>query len=315
MTTDISPAAPSAAPPPESEAEDGKEQTLLQQIMSGSWLVSLLAIVLALLLGGVLIAVSNAEVVAAAENFFAAPGEFFSALFQTVGNAYSALFRGAVFDWEARTTERAIRPLTESMVSGTPLILTGLGIALAFRCGLFNIGGQGQVILGATIAGFLGYALPLPPVVHMLVAAIGGIIGGAIWAGIAGVLKARTGANEVIVTIMLNSIAGYALGYLLKENWFTHTTSANPQSRVVDDSAQMFLLLPPPFRLHFGFIIAILATIFVWWLLERSTVGFEFKAVGANPHAARTAGISVSKVTILVMIVAGALAGRCWIVR
>ncbi|SMX69122.1 ABC transporter permease [Brevibacterium antiquum] len=309
MTTDISPAPPSPAPPPSPEAEEGKEPNLLQEILSGSWLVSVLAIVVALLLGGVLIAVSNAEVVGAAKHIFAAPGSFFSTLFSTVGDAYSALFRGAVFDWNARTTERAIRPLTESLVSGTPLILTGLGIALAFRSGLFNIGGQGQVILGATIAGFLGYALDLPPVVHMLIAAIGGIIGGAIWAGIAGVLKARTGANEVIVTIMLNSIAGYLLGYLLKQSWFTHTTSANPQSRTLDDSSQMFLLLPAPFRLHFGFIIAILATIFVWWLLERSTIGFEFKAVGANPHAARTAGISVSKVTILVMIVAGALAG------
>lgn len=309
MTTDISPAAPSPAPPPSAEAEPGKEPNLLQDILSGSWLVSVLAIVVALLLGGVLIAVSNAEVVEAAMNIFAAPGAFFSTLFSTVGDAYSALFRGAIFDWDARTTERAIRPLTESLVSGTPLILTGLGIALAFRSGLFNIGGQGQVILGATIAGYLGYALHLPPVVHMLIAAIGGMIGGAIWAGIAGVLKARTGANEVIVTIMLNSIAGYLLGYLLKQSWFTHTDSANPQSRTLDDSAQMFLLLPPPFRLHFGFIIAILATIFVWWLLERSTIGFEFKAVGANPHAARTAGISVSKVTILVMIVAGALAG------
>ncbi|GAA1562741.1 ABC transporter permease [Brevibacterium picturae] len=309
MTTDISPAPPSPAPPPSAEAEEGKEPNLLREILSGSWLVSVLAIVVALLLGGVLIAVSNAEVVEAAKHIFAAPGSFFSTLFSTVGDAYSALFRGAVFDWNARTTERAIRPLTESLVSGTPLILTGLGIALAFRSGLFNIGGQGQVILGATIAGFLGYALDLPPVVHMLIAAIGGIIGGAIWAGIAGVLKARTGANEVIVTIMLNSIAGYLLGYLLKQSWFTHTTSANPQSRVLDDSSQMFLLLPSPFRLHFGFIIAILATIFVWWLLERSTIGFEFKAVGANSHAARTSGISVSKVTILVMIVAGALAG------
>ncbi|MDN5634532.1 MAG: ABC transporter permease [Brevibacterium sp.] len=309
MTTDISPAPPSPAPPPSPEAEEGKEPNLLREILSGSWLVSVVAIVVALLLGGVLIAVSNAEVVEAAKHIFAAPGSFFSTLFSTVGDAYSALFRGAVFDWNARTTERAIRPLTESLVSGTPLILTGLGIALAFRSGLFNIGGQGQVILGATIAGFLGYALDLPPVVHMLIAAIGGIIGGAIWAGIAGVLKARTGANEVIVTIMLNSIAGYLLGYLLKQSWFTHTTSANPQSRTLDDSSQMFLLLPAPFRLHFGFIIAILATIFVWWLLERSTIGFEFKAVGANPHAARTAGISVSKVTILVMIVAGALAG------
>ncbi|GAA1934286.1 hypothetical protein GCM10009689_12640 [Brevibacterium antiquum] len=309
MTTDISPAAPSPAPPPSAEAEPGKEPNLLQDVLSGSWLVSVLAIVVALLLGGVLIAVSNAEVVEAAMNIFAAPGVFFSTLFSTVGEAYSALFRGAIFDWDARTTERAIRPLTESLVSGTPLILTGLGIALAFRSGLFNIGGQGQVILGATIAGYLGYALHLPPVVHMLIAAIGGMIGGAIWAGIAGVLKARTGANEVIVTIMLNSIAGYLLGYLLKQSWFTHTNSANPQSRMLDDSSQMFLLLPPPFRLHVGFIIAILATIFVWWLLERSTIGFEFKAVGANPHAARTAGISVSKVTILVMIVAGALAG------
>lgn len=309
MTTDISPAAPSPAPPPTAEAEPGREQTLLQEILSGSWLVSVLAIVLALLLGGVLIAVSNSAVIEAATNIFAAPGSFFSTLFSTVGEAYSALFRGAVFDWDARTTERAIRPLTESLVSGTPLILTGLGIALAFRSGLFNIGGQGQVILGATIAGYLGYALDLPPVVHMLIAAIGGIVGGAIWAGIAGLLKARTGANEVIVTIMLNSIAGYLLGYLLKQSWFTHTTSANPQSRTIDDSSQMFLLLPAPFRLHFGFIIAIIATIFVWWLLERSTIGFEFKAVGANPHAARTAGISVAKVTVTVMIVAGALAG------
>lgn len=309
MTTDISPAAPSPAPPPTAEAEPGKEQNLLQEILSGSWLVSVLAIVLALLLGGVLIAVSNADVIDAAKNLFAAPGSFVSTLFSTVGEAYSALFRGAVFDWDARTAERSIRPLTESMINGTPLILAGLGIAMAFRSGLFNIGGQGQVILGATIAGFLGYALHLPPVVHMLIAAVGGIVGGAIWAGIAGVLKARTGANEVIVTIMLNSIAGYMLGYLLKQNWFTHTTSANPQSRTIDDSSQMFLLLPAPFRLHFGFIIAILATIFVWWLLERSTIGFEFKAVGANPHAARTAGISVSKVTIIVMVVAGALAG------
>ncbi|MFC9443644.1 ABC transporter permease [Brevibacterium sp. NPDC056947] len=309
MTTDISPAAPSPAPPPTAEAKPGRQQTLIQEILSGSWLVTVLAIVLALLVGGVLIAFANAEVIAAARNFFSAPGAFFSTVFSTVGDAYSALFRGAIFDWNARTPERAIRPLTESLVNGTPLILTGLGIALAFRSGLFNIDGQGQVILGATVAGFLGYALSLPPVVHMLIAAAGGIIGGAIWAGIAGVLKARTGANEVIVTIMLNSIAGYLLGYLLKQSWFTHTQSANPQSRTIDESAQMFLLLPLPFRLNFGFILAILATIFVWWLLERSTIGFEFKAVGANPHAARTAGISVAKVTVLVMVIAGGLAG------
>lgn len=110
MTTDISPAAPSPAPPPTAEAEPGKEQNLLQEILSGSWLVSVLSIVVALLLGGVLIAVSNAEVVAAAQNFLGAPGAFFSTLFSTVGEAYSALFRGSIFDWNARTPERAIRP-------------------------------------------------------------------------------------------------------------------------------------------------------------------------------------------------------------
>src|SRR5699024_12246764 len=107
MTTDISPAAPSPAPPPDTETQDGRQQNLLQEILSGSWLVSLLAIVLALLLGGVLIAVSNAEVVAAAETFFAAPGEFFSTLFSTVGNASSALLRGAAHDWAPRTPTRA----------------------------------------------------------------------------------------------------------------------------------------------------------------------------------------------------------------
>ena len=214
-----------------------------------------------------------------------------------------------MFDWQAQSVQRAIRPLTESLVASTPLILAGLGIALGFRSGLFNIGGQGQVILGAIFAGFFGYFLTLPVGVHMIVALLAGIVGGAIWGGIAGYLKARTGANEVIVTIMLNSIAGYLIAYLLKQAWFRQTDSGNPQSRTVDEAASLLPLLPDPFRLNAGFLIAVLATVFVWWLLERSTLGFEFRAVGENPHAARTAGISVGRVTIIVMMVAGALAG------
>ncbi|MCX0275759.1 ABC transporter permease [Nocardia zapadnayensis] len=220
-----------------------------------------------------------------------------------------ALLRGSIFDWEARSLVRAVRPFTESLVAATPLILAGLGIALGFRSGLFNIGGQGQVVLGAMFAGYFGYAFGLPPVIHFLFALVMAAVGGAIWAGIAGVLKARTGANEVIVTIMLNSIAGYLLSYLLTQSWFKATSSANPASRTIFDTAALPPLLPDPFRLHLGFVVAILATLFVWWLLERSTLGFEFRAVGENPDAARTAGISVSRVTILVMIIAGALAG------
>ncbi|WP_295686705.1 ABC transporter permease [uncultured Brevibacterium sp.] len=282
---------------------------MLRDIMSGSWLVSVLSVVVALALGGVLIAAADPDVQATLGYFFARPGDFFIVAWQTVSEAYMALLRGSIFDWEARSLVRAVRPFTESLVAATPLILAGLGIALGFRSGLFNIGGQGQVVLGAMFAGYFGYALGLPPVIHFLFALVMAALGGAIWAGIAGVLKARTGANEVIVTIMLNSIAGYLLSYLLTQSWFKATSSANPASRTIFDTAALPPLLPDPFRLHLGFVVAILATLFVWWLLERSTLGFEFRAVGENPDAARTAGISVSRVTILVMIIAGALAG------
>ena len=282
--------------------------TLLRDIMSGSWLVSVLSIAVGLLAGAVLIAAADPDVQATLSYFFARPADFFVAVWHTVSEAYLALFRGAVLDWQAQSVQRAIRPLTESMVAATPLILAGLGIALGFRSGLFNIGGQGQVILGAIFAGFFGYFLTLPVGVHMIIAVLAGIVGGAIWGGIAGYLKARTGANEVIVTIMLNSIAGYLIAYLLKQAWFRQTDSANPQSRNVDGAASLFPLLPDPFRLNAGFLLAVLATIFVWWLLERSTLGFEFRAVGENPNAARTAGISVGRVTLIVMMIAGALA-------
>ena len=294
-----------AGNPPSAKAQPG----VLHQILSGSWLVSVLSVVVALVVGAVLIALSNPDVQATMSYFFARPGDFFIVAWQTVSEAYLALFRGAVFDWQASTGVRMIRPLTESLVSATPLILTGLGIAVAFRSGLFNIGGQGQVTLGAICAGFLGYTLHLPPFIHLLVAIAGGIIGGAVWAGIAGVLKARTGANEVIVTIMLNSISGYLFAYLLKEAWFKGTDSANPISASVDANAMLPPLLPEPFRLNVGFLLALAATALVWWLLERSTVGFEFRAVGENPNAARTAGINVGKVTIFVLAIAGALAG------
>ncbi|HJG79694.1 MAG TPA: ABC transporter permease [Brevibacterium senegalense] len=303
------PAASVAASAEGSSEPEAPRPTLLRDLLSGSWLVSVLSIAVGLLAGAVLIAASAPDVQATLSYFFARPADFFVAVWHTVSEAYLALFRGAVLDWQAQSVQRAIRPLTESMVAATPLILAGLGIALGFRSGLFNIGGQGQVILGAIFAGFFGYFLTLPVGVHMIIAVLAGIVGGAIWGGIAGYLKARTGANEVIVTIMLNSIAGYLIAYLLKQAWFRQTDSANPQSRNVDGAASLFPLLPDPFRLNAGFLLAVLATIFVWWLLERSTLGFEFRAVGENPNAARTAGISVGRVTLIVMMIAGALAG------
>ncbi|HLS33593.1 MAG TPA: ABC transporter permease, partial [Brevibacterium sp.] len=254
MTEKTATGQPVPAEPGEATAPEAPRPTLLQDILSGSWMVSLLSIVAGLLVGAVLIAASDTGVQATLGYFFARPTDFVVSVWQTVSEAYLALFRGAVFDWEARSFVRAVRPFTESLVASTPLILAGLGIALGFRSGLFNIGGQGQVILGAIFSGFIGYWLTLPLGLHMLVAIAAGIIGGAIWGGIAGALKARTGANEVIVTIMLNSIAGYLIAYLLKQEWFRQSGSANPQSRAVDDTAALLPLLPDPFRLNAGFL-------------------------------------------------------------
>lgn len=290
------------APPPASSR-------IIHEMMSSNWMVTTMAIVFALLVGAVLIALSEPRVQETAGYLFARPSDFFSAVWQSISSAYSALFRGAIFDWNASSAVRMIRPITETMVFATPLIMAGLAVAIPFRAGMFNIGANGQVILGATMAGFIGYAVQLPPILHMFVAILGGMLAGAAWAGIAGWLKASTGANEVIVTIMLNNIAVYLIAYLLKQQWFTHVESPLPRSAVLEETARMPQLLPDPFRLHFGFIIALLAAWGVWWLIERSTWGFEFRAVGANPNAARTAGISVFRSTVLVMVIAGSLSG------
>ena len=290
------------------EAE-GKLSRALRELGQTSWLVTFLAVVVALVVGAVLILAADEEVQGSLSYLFARPTDFIETSFQVLREAYSSLFRGAVFDWQADSAQRAIRPLTETMVYSVPLILAGLGIAIGFRSGMLNIGGQGQIILGATSAGFLGYALSMPVGLHVLLALAGGILGGAIWGGIAGVLKARTGANEVIVTIMLNNIAIYLLAWLLQQEWYKQTGSNQPLSSSVDESAQLFSLLGSGFRLHAGFLVAILATLAVWWLLERSTLGFEFRAIGENPEAARTAGINVQKATALVLVIAGGLAG------
>ncbi|MCB7136492.1 ABC transporter permease [Cellulosimicrobium marinum] len=278
-------------------------------MLESSWLVSLLAIVAALVLGGVLIAAADPEVQEAATYFFARPLDTLTAIWNAVFGAYSALFQGSVVNFQASTVEGALRPLTETMTVSVPLIFAGLGLGIGFRAGLFNIGAQGQIILGGVFAGFIGFTFDLPPGLHLFLAVLGAALGGALWASIAGVLKARTGAHEVIVTIMLNNIAIYLVAYLLTTPAFQRPGSSNPISPPIPSSATYPLLLGEGYRLHLGFLLALLAAVGVWWLMERSTLGFRFRAVGENPHAARTAGMSVPWVTVWVMAIAGALAG------
>ena len=160
---------------------------------------------------------------------------------------------------------------------------------MAFRAGLFNIGGQGQMILGAITACYVGIAWNLPPVAHLLLAVVGAGLGGLVWGGIAGVLKARTGANEVIVTIMLNSIAAHLLSQVLSLKAFNgEGETGNRKSLTVADAAQYPSLAGDSFRLHAGFLLALLVAVAVWWLMERSRLGFQLRATGLNADAART---------------------------
>lgn len=283
----------------------------LQQTMTSSWTVAVGAVLLAVLAGSIMIAFTDEEVKAAAVYFFARPVDTFVAVGQAVGGAYAALFRGSVVNLQAPDFVTAIRPLTETLSYATPLIAAGLGVALAFRAGLFNIGGQGQMLVAAAAAGWVGFGVSgVPFPLHLLLALVAGIAAGAVWAGIAGVLKARTGAHEVIVTIMLNYVAYYLISYFLATPGLLQAPgSSNPKTPPTAESAQLPNLLGDRFNLTWGFVLAVLAVVGVWWLLNRSSTGFAFRAVGENPRAARVAGIDTGRATINVMLVAGGLVG------
>ncbi|WP_374251142.1 ABC transporter permease [Micromonospora sp. R77] len=271
--------------------------------------VTLLALVLAMVIGAILIIVSDPEVLATYGYITARPADALTSSWTVVSEAYANLFKGAVFDPEASGFTAALGPISETLTYTAPLVFTGLSVALAFRGGLFNIGAQGQAIIGVILAAVAGFALPLPPVLHLLVALLAGAVGGALWGFIPGILKARTGAHEVINTIMLNYVAVYFLSWILVQNAVKDPARADAISKPVESSAQLPRLLGADLRVHAGILLAVLATWFVAWLLNRSTLGFELRAVGANPDAARTAGISVTRTYVLIMVVAGLLAG------
>ena len=310
-STEASPTPPSEDHPEEQTKHGPSGQAaLLRQVASSPAVVGLLAVLTALILSSILILAADSEVRYTATYLFNRPGDFLHATASTLSEAYSSLLRGAVFDWRATTGVRMIRPITDTLTNATPLIIAGLGMAVAFRAGLFNIGGQGQMILGAITACYVGIAWNLPPVAHLLLAVVGAALGGLVWGGIAGVLKARTGANEVIVTIMLNSIAAHLLSQVLSLKAFNgEGETGNRKSLTVADTAQYPWLAGDSFRLHAGFLLALLVAVAVWWLMERSRLGFQLRATGLNADAARTAGMSVPWVTSLVMMISGALCG------
>ncbi len=278
---------------------------VVREWSTGSAAMTVLAILVALVVGAILIIVTDTATLDALPYFFARPSATLSAIGHAVGGGYAALFRGGIYDYSQSTFSAGIDPLWHSLSFATPLIAAGIGIGIGFRAAIFNIGGQGQMLAGGAFAGWIAYALPMPTALHIPVAVIAGIIGGAVIAGIAGVLKATTGAHEVIVTIMLNYVALYLLGYLLT-NVLKEPGSNNPITPPALPSA---VLPGTTGGLNLGFAIAVVLTIVASWLMNRSSLGFKFRAVGENPDAARVAGISVTRVIVIVMIVSGAFVG------
>src|SRR5579859_335431 len=303
-----------------------KRGSFLQGILRGlrSLTIPLLALFSALVIGAIFIVVTDPKILSAWANFFSDPGHALSLSWTTVSTAYSSLFLGAIGNpsdmldglrsflasGETKLLASAFYPISESLVAATPYIFAGLAVALGFKCGLFNIGAEGQIYIGALVAAFVGYSIVgLPWYIHLPLTFLAGALGGAIWAGIPGFLKARTGAHEVINTMMMNYVAFRLADYLLTGPMKRGGAQGFiPISPTIQTSAYFPQFFPDPLRIHLGFVVAILIAIVVWWFLTKTTLGFEIRTTGANIRAARYAGINVSRTIIVTMALSGALA-------
>jgi general nucleoside transport system permease protein len=268
--------------------------------LANSLVIPVLALITALVVGGLVIVFSDPDTLDEWGSFFSHPLGTLEASWDVVYDSYDALWQGSL---------GSASSLGRTLVEATPLALAGLSVAFAFRAGLFNIGAAGQLVVGATCAGWVGFTWDLPAAIHLPLAVIAGFVGGAAWGGIAGVLKARTGAHEVITTIMLNFISYGLLDYALRSDAFQPAGRDDLISKPVADSARLPEVSFGDVTVHAGLFLALAAAVIVWWLLERSTVGFHLRSVGANPYAAHYAGMSVAAMYVLAMVVAGGLAG------
>ena len=222
----------------------------------------------------------------------------------TIGRSFVALLDGSVGSANA---------VSETLTAAAPLILAGLGVAIGFRAGLFNIGAEGQLLMGGMASLVIGFSLTgLPLLVHLPLALVAGAAAGALWGSIAGWLRASTGAHEVITTIMLNFIALRLVDYLLRNPPIQKPGRNDPISKSVLDSASLPGLLDwlgATYRVNAGILLALLMTVVVAWFMFRSTIGFEFRAAGASPDAARYAGVRIGRTIVAAMAAGGALAG------
>jgi len=298
-------------PTPESQVPSVAARLALWQ-RSGGVITPILTALIAFLIGGLVVFATTGK----------DPINTYKAIFKGTGLSWLSpvsihwhLFYPAAIHWTGwDTTSPTALNLQQTLIVVTPLILTGLAVAFAFRCGLFNIGGNGQYTVGALVAVQFGvWFAGLPGPLHVIVAMLAATLAGAAWGGIAGFLKAATGAHEVITTIMLNWIALWVGSYLVGFNGPMQDPRAvsAPVTRPIADSAHLHVFWGNPLLqgLHVGFFIAV-AMLFVYWIvLNRTTLGYEVRAVGFNAEAARYSGISVGRNFFLAMAISGAFAG------
>jgi simple sugar transport system permease protein len=263
---------------------------------TSSFRITLLAVLSAMVVGAFIIILSDINRL---QN-----GDIFGAI-KTVGSAYWALVFGSF---------GSLRAISGTINSATPLILCGVSVAVAFKAGLFNIGATGQMLAGGMAALWVGFSMDGPGFVQVPLAVLAGALGGAAYGAIPGILKARTGAHEVITTIMLNNMAGFFVLWLLKTNMFQRADRTDPISKLVTAPGRLprlfgFVENRPDLVAHAGFVVAILAVIVYWWFLNRSTSGFEFRAFGMNADAAQYAGMHTKRLTVMAMMFAGGFAG------
>jgi general nucleoside transport system permease protein len=267
---------------------------------AGGFLVPIAAAFLAFLIGGIVVLIT--------EKSISAPFE-----------AYKAIFEGTGLTWfipGGDTLEEA-RDLQQTLLITTPLILTGLAVAFAFRCGMFNIGGQGQYWVGLLVGIWFGTHFDgAHPIVHVTLTIVAGLLAGAVWGGIAGLLKATVGAHEVISTIMLNWIAIWVGKWLLEapDGFLQGADPTLPRADNVLDSAKLPAIWGALQPLHAGIFIALFALLVYHVLLNRTTLGYEVRAVGFNPDAAAYGGISVRRNYFLALAIAGAFAGLAGVI-
>lgn len=274
-----------------------KEITGVGSSLRSALLLPTLAVVTALLIGGLIIAVTDIDIL---RLWGEDPVEALSQTIDSVLGAYRSIVVGSV---------GSPRAISETLFAATPLILAGLAVAVGFQAGLFNIGAEGQMLIGGMSALFFGITFDAPGPVIIPVMLIGAIIGGGVWAGFAGFLRANTGAHEVITTIMLNFIAIFLVEWLLKTSTFQATGRNDPISKPLKPQAHFGRIFGDDYRVTIGLFIALGAAGFVGWLMYRTTIGFQFRTVGANPDAAKYGGMRVSMLTVAVMATAGGLAG------